>query len=694
MFGKISLGVLLPVLVPLVWCDPFVTTDDYYRMPKLFQYDDYDECFAITNVTDPAYCVVRSVIKPNGDSELWSFIQNFSSDALHMRHDHLDRGLCVERCQRLVSSLNDDELEQLYVEKFEINFPYIVDFGAFGNISNDRARYGRLMNICVNYQLNRTYGLKAYTEIEYCTRPMPADSPLLNWFYGITLTLILLVISSSVYDTIINEDRTDTHYISDPPQQTKLLLTSFSIRRNWCRLTKHSQNQLSDDFRFIHAIRFCSMVLIFFAHGANCVLQLNLMNPIDLERSKHSYGFITHINGDLLVQTFFMISGLFLSLHFLEQHGKSKRKMSWWVVPVVTLYRYTRLTPVYAYVLLLYLVWQPTMLDGPLWPRGVNTDQYYCKENWWLNLLYVNNYVKPDQPCIQHTWYLACDFQLYLFGIIVLVAITKYPKLQKLIFTLGALIAVIIPAYVIYTEKLDSILLDRMQNARFFNVYSKFYQLVYLPFHTNMVAFFGGLIVGVLYIRYRKEYSKGNRAWYIQLLWNFTVPLSYFLMISTRPLYNDYPKPSLWLAALNPLLQLTWLAVAICFIYGLLYNFYGPIKQFLNYQAFIPLGRLSYCAYMVHIFVLKYLLFGSKNPIHFDGPKLYSTLISTVVIAYSIALFLSLAVEFPASAIQKYMFMKQNEQLDKLKKNKYTETFQVNVPVKPLFEQKDLENTV
>lgn len=57
-----------------------------------------------------------------------------------------------------------------------------------------------------------------------------------------------------------------------------------------------------------------------------------------------------------------------------------------------------RLTPAYAFILLLHATWLPKLQDGPLWPRGAEVERNFCRRNWWTNLLYVNNYVNADEP--------------------------------------------------------------------------------------------------------------------------------------------------------------------------------------------------------------------------------------------------------------------------------------------------------
>ena len=61
-----------------------------------------------------------------------------------------------------------------------------------------------------------------------------------------------------------------------------------------------------------------------------------------------------------------------------------------------------------------------------IWPHlGTGPDWYYVqriskgvRENWWAHMLYVNNYVNPNNfsspdNAFGETWYLACDMQMF-----------------------------------------------------------------------------------------------------------------------------------------------------------------------------------------------------------------------------------------------------------------------------------------
>ncbi|XP_033761557.1 nose resistant to fluoxetine protein 6-like [Pecten maximus] len=65
-------------------------------------------------------------------------------------------------------------------------------------------------------------------------------------------------------------------------------------------------------------------------------------------------------------------------------------------VDTFLLLRILRLTPVYMLVLLIYATLTIHMANGPLMPVELESMQY-CKDNWWTNLLYINNLVKADE---------------------------------------------------------------------------------------------------------------------------------------------------------------------------------------------------------------------------------------------------------------------------------------------------------
>ncbi|XP_062550135.1 nose resistant to fluoxetine protein 6-like [Armigeres subalbatus] len=669
LFIKIVVMMLVGVM-QVKWIaagDTFIELDQYYRMPRIYAYDDYDECFTMYESPDPVYCVARSVIKPDNQSELWKFIQDFSSDTYrHYRHEHLDRGLCVERCRKLVASLDNETIQQLNVGKFDINFPYIIKSEVFEdvNVHQDRALYGQLINICENYILRKVYNLTAYTEIEYCSRPtQQIDVDILDLsFLVITMILICLVITSTWFDARMNKSKNVDHYLADIPCKKTMIYTSFSLKRNWYRLISRSKDQLNEDLRFFQTFRFLTFFLVIMGHCSDMFAVTPISNTFEREREYYKPEALALINGSQVVQTFFQMSGFLLSIHFFTTRAKL-REVRWTVVLVVIVYRFIRLTPAYAYVLLLHATWLPKMQDGPLWMRGTQTEKYFCRKNGWTNLLYINNYVNADEPCLQQAWYLACDYQLFTLGMILVVAVTKYPKLRTAIISVAMFFAYLIPGLIVYFGAFDGAFINRLQDERFIYWFDRMYQLIYIPFHTNMGCYLGGIILGMIYYKQRKNHHVGNRAWYLRVLWYFVVPVGFLSLMSNSIFYEyNFEKPAIWMAIFYPVVKHMWIFLGALMIYGIIYEYSRQIKGFLNFSVFVPLGRLTYCAYVCHVFMLKNTFFGMREMGYFSKMSLISKVLTVLVSSYLMGLMLALLLEFPATAIQKHLFSKKLEE--------------------------------
>lgn len=48
---------------------------EYYKMPALYKLDDYDKCMLELPNQRSTYCLVKTVIKPDNDSEIWKIVQ-------------------------------------------------------------------------------------------------------------------------------------------------------------------------------------------------------------------------------------------------------------------------------------------------------------------------------------------------------------------------------------------------------------------------------------------------------------------------------------------------------------------------------------------------------------------------------------------------------------------------------------------
>ncbi|EDS31127.1 conserved hypothetical protein [Culex quinquefasciatus] len=531
---------ILAMIAGLMVIDPacgeeLMKRSEYNRMPQVFVYDHYDEClFDEPEVETTTYCLVRAVIKPDNGSELWRMIEKFSSKTkMHLNHASLDRGICVRGdAKDALAKLNVENVSALVVPKFEIGFPFGTVFGkvngltshprrvvttvgivvrilrvlllyffksikgksprypqyifghnSFRNVEPYKRNYSELMAAIINKDLTERYGLKAYTEIEYCDRAGVDEFPIDGLdiaFLVIMAILILVMLASSWYDASCKSENGLNHYQEDMPKS--MLLSSFWAIRNWYRLVSHSRDPTSRDLRMIQAIRHLTFVLTLIGHAS---MMVQSRTGWIVEQKYRELATMIIINGFQIVTTFFTISGLVFTITYVEKMRESGRKPG--VLEIVNI-TVNRLTPVYALFLLFEATWFIRLQDGPFWRRGVETSMINCRRHWWLNLLY----------CMQHSWYLAADFQLSTIGLILVTLIIRFPRLKKPLITFVTAIAVIIPGVVVYLGSYEGVTIFSPEARRFMFWYDNAYYETYLPMHMNLGMYMCGIIIGFL----------------------------------------------------------------------------------------------------------------------------------------------------------------------------------------------------
>lgn len=97
------------------------------------------------------------------------------------------------------------------------------------------------------------------------------------------------------------------------------------------------------------------------------------------------------LNANIITDTFFLISGVLMAYTVLRKSEKNSQ--GYFDVIGLYLHRYLRLTPAYAMMIGFYATLFYKIGSGPYWDQWVGANRDYCQENWWINLLYLNNYI-------------------------------------------------------------------------------------------------------------------------------------------------------------------------------------------------------------------------------------------------------------------------------------------------------------
>ncbi|XP_053681623.1 nose resistant to fluoxetine protein 6-like [Sabethes cyaneus] len=374
------------------------------------------------------------------------------------------------------------------------------------------------------------------------------------------------------------------------------LAISFSLYSNWITLmaikapSSQASARKSNVIDCLHGIRFLAILWIIFGHSYMMVLSAPLINPVatlDWIASPHSAPIVA---GAISVDTFFVLSGLLACWSFLRELDRN-RKIN---VPLQYVHRYLRLTPPFAALLLFTVGIYPNIGSGPLWDSSLAVTADLCNKYWWSALLYIQNYVNPNEMCLGHSWYLSVDMQLFLLSPFIIYPLWRWgrPVLSVVIVLIISSVACILAVSMVH-ELRANILLSSLERDRY----------SYVPTHTRMGAWFVGLILGYVLHRTKDEFVSLSR-WKVSLGWTLTTALLVGCIFGYYPLNQptDYEQNPLVADALYDSLKHVLWAIAVSWIIFACCNGYGgPVNTILCLPVWQPLGRLSYCLYLVHL---------------------------------------------------------------------------------------------
>lgn len=99
----------------------FFKAVQYFKMPELNKFSDFDACMGVFS-KEAKYCYVKTALKPDESSELYKYIREFSNmKKQHFRHDKLARGVCLNTCSKIISDMGL-ESDKYFVPKFALDY--------------------------------------------------------------------------------------------------------------------------------------------------------------------------------------------------------------------------------------------------------------------------------------------------------------------------------------------------------------------------------------------------------------------------------------------------------------------------------------------------------------------------------------------------------------------------------------------
>ncbi|KAG7298020.1 hypothetical protein JYU34_018781 [Plutella xylostella] len=429
----------------------------------------------------------------------------------------------------------------------------------------------------------------------------------------------------------------------DPDSYKSYIIRAFCMVTNSKSLLRRSE----DGLRVLYGVRFLSIMLVVLGHQ---ILYSNI-SPISngwtADKEVDSALAFLFIHDDLVVDTFFWMSGLLIMRTFLY----FKRLPN---VFAVIIKRYIRLAPGLAVVLWYICSALKYTGSGPLWPSYTRMEAGYCQKNWWTNMLMVNNFVDTANMCYLNTWYIPNDFQMFLIAVVLFWICCLCKMAGKLLLVAVTIASVVTPATITYYYNLTPLQLmsfDEQQMSRKGGQLEVFYIKVYNRFGAYLV----GLATGYIFATFKPTVEK-NRVSKTTAISGAASGLVLMLavLLSGAKLHRDgwgAVEAALYAALNRPAWCLGLALVVLSCAYGSV----PIITPFLSWSPWVPLGRLAFGVYLVHGLIIYRNTYVTRNLLQLDKPTIVSSQVLTVaylgvtVMSLFISYHLWLLVEAPVN---------------------------------------------
>ncbi|KAF4521468.1 hypothetical protein B566_EDAN001765 [Ephemera danica] len=277
------------------------------------------------------------------------------------------------------------------------------------------------------------------------------------------------------------------------------------------------------------------------------------------------------MNAYLSVDTFFFMAGLLTCYIFMMESDKGRPFKPLRYLAM----RYLRLTPalLVCVLFLMYIVMHVT--NGPQWGTATKPMADTCRDNWWLTLLYVNNYANFDRLCVSHSWYLSIDMQLAFLAPLMFVPLRRWPRRTALCLCLLTLALCFFTFTKTYLGNYWwTLVLIPLEGVNY-----DFLAEIYVKTPHRASPYIVGLGIGYIIAKNIRRKPNVNKIW-VWLGWLICTVASLVIVYSVGISYAENYEYS---------------AVDAAF-----YN--GPVNAFLSWPGWQPFSRLAYCGYLVHRF--------------------------------------------------------------------------------------------
>ncbi|VDK64952.1 unnamed protein product [Onchocerca ochengi] len=300
--------------------------------------------------------------------------------------------------------------------------------------------------------------------------------------------------------------------------------------------------------------------------------------------------------------------------------------------------------PVFAFIVFFMTFLYERLSSGPIWIHNNLIER--CKNSWWKNILFINNFFSSEQTCLDGGYLYSLIVQFYLL-LLPMLYLSKRYNTAILAITVSCFFAsVIYTFFVMSTTKLSPTLLLTADpiSPEIYNTYT---DLLYTRPWARAPAFIIGFLFSFLFV----DQTPINN----DLLWLARFILFLFGAIVIFGLYPysiGNSTPQIYLAAYSAFHRPLWAFIVCSLVYlGYRNRNIGGLSQFLEWRLFSPFARNIFVVFLISEPVSLYLFSSLHRPLHATIWSLLNIAIGTIILSNFVAFLLDIFISMPIQNI-------------------------------------------
>lgn len=376
----------------------------------------------------------------------------------------------------------------------------------------------------------------------------------------------------------------------------------------------------------------------------------------NMEYMTWNFTFQFIINAFLSVTTFFFISGFLLSYLVTESRSSVLKNNLVFVYVSRGVRRYIRLTiPTLVVLVVGFLL--PLTGSGPADEDAYNQHIKSCYHNWWRLIVQAQNFVEEGQLCFQHLWYISTDLQIFMFIAFPLtLLLLKYPKTSHVI---GAIVAVafcILTCIQTHSWNLFYALTGGSNDMR---TMQRTLLYVYIRPFTHVATYIVGVLCGYAASQHK---NKHIHLMLQALLWCLSLILVCAVMFITVPWNQGMLPDDVTNSIYGGFHRIAW-ALGFCWpTYACATGRGGWLNKMFSWKFFVPLSRLTFSIYLVHVLIFIVRMIRLRTYINTDEFYQLNTALGVFALSVVFAYVLHILIEAPVFQLEKLIFDRKPEE--------------------------------